>query len=495
MEFLERAGSSDISPFRFFDPGWFRARYAVSGPNAFVSYLQNPVQRLAYPSPLFAPRWYCRRYSLGPSDNPLLDFLAHGDDRDPHPLFDTRYLRDQDATLGTGNVAQNYVLDPRKFRLRSHPLFDGGWYLDRNPDVAAAGVNPLEHYLRFGHLEGRDPNRIFNVRWYRQTYFSRRVRSKIEPLTSYVTRGYSQGRLPAPGLQALAKASIRTTASGLQSISDRLGDGQSIYAHLRHRPRLPSDFRQYMSERAQDYNAAFPEHALLLSSKQVALMYTPKCASAKIVYWWQEQSGLLDVGLKFTTWSHSFENLYRGSRAYFEDALIFEPSRYTIYKFVRDPMLRAVSSFTHFLLLPEFFGVASSETGISFMKFLELLKETNYLGNEVHVRPQLTEHERSGAVSPVILKLEDDLDAHLRRIESVHNLPETKYERRPEIRRSLTSHSKQGQRNTFAGPFVTIPFLRIPDARSLLTREAAEKIYELYGEDFDAYGYCVKMRA
>ena len=38
-----------------------------------------------------------------------------------------------------------------------HPLFDTVFYLERNPDVAAAGGNPLEHYLAFGVHEGRSP--------------------------------------------------------------------------------------------------------------------------------------------------------------------------------------------------------------------------------------------------------------------------------------------------------------------------------------------------
>ena len=35
--------------------------------------------------------------------------------------------------------------------------FDTHAYLAANPDVAAAGINPLEHFLRFGALEGRLP--------------------------------------------------------------------------------------------------------------------------------------------------------------------------------------------------------------------------------------------------------------------------------------------------------------------------------------------------
>jgi GT2 family glycosyltransferase/glycosyltransferase involved in cell wall biosynthesis len=47
-----------------------------------------------------------------------------------------------------------------------NPLFDTDWYLAQNPDVAAAGINPLLHYLRHGAAEGRDPNPLFDTDWY-----------------------------------------------------------------------------------------------------------------------------------------------------------------------------------------------------------------------------------------------------------------------------------------------------------------------------------------
>jgi predicted nucleic acid-binding Zn-ribbon protein len=36
-------------------------------------------------------------------------------------------------------------------------LFDPAWYLKNNPDVAAAGVDPIKHYLSHGAVEGRQP--------------------------------------------------------------------------------------------------------------------------------------------------------------------------------------------------------------------------------------------------------------------------------------------------------------------------------------------------
>ena len=42
--------------------------------------------------------------------------------------------------------------------------FDGARYLAENPDVAAAGMNPLAHFLQFGRYEGRQYYPIGNAR-------------------------------------------------------------------------------------------------------------------------------------------------------------------------------------------------------------------------------------------------------------------------------------------------------------------------------------------
>ena len=48
-------------------------------------------------------------------------------------------------------------------RLRAAGVLDDAWYLERNDDVAAAGIDPAEHYLLHGMTEGRapcDPGRV-----------------------------------------------------------------------------------------------------------------------------------------------------------------------------------------------------------------------------------------------------------------------------------------------------------------------------------------------
>ncbi len=49
-------------------------------------------------------------------------------------------------------------------------FFDATWYLSQNPDVAGAGVDPLDHYLNSGENEGRNPGPDFDVKWYAKKY-------------------------------------------------------------------------------------------------------------------------------------------------------------------------------------------------------------------------------------------------------------------------------------------------------------------------------------
>ena len=49
---------------------------------------------------------------------------------------------------------------------RSDRGVDRIWYLSTYPDVAAAGMDPVDHYLQFGWREGRDPRADFSTRGY-----------------------------------------------------------------------------------------------------------------------------------------------------------------------------------------------------------------------------------------------------------------------------------------------------------------------------------------
>ena len=81
---------------------------------------------------------------------------------------------------------RNYAL------IKRSGLFDREFYLEENPDVAGAGVDPLKHYLRFGWREGREPSRDFDGNGYLRKRPDVRA-AGVCPLVHFLLDG---GRLP-----------------------------------------------------------------------------------------------------------------------------------------------------------------------------------------------------------------------------------------------------------------------------------------------------------
>src|SRR5262249_11712400 len=70
---------------------------------------------------------------------------------------------------------------------------DTDWYLAQNPDVAAAGINPLAHYLQKGGGEGRYPSPSFNPDWY-LGHYPDVAAAGINPAVHYRLYGMREGR-------------------------------------------------------------------------------------------------------------------------------------------------------------------------------------------------------------------------------------------------------------------------------------------------------------
>src|SRR5262249_3284050 len=117
-------------------------------------------------------------------------------------LFDSKWYLVQNPDVAAARI------NPLRHYLRHgqeggdpNPLFDSNWYLARNPDVAAAGVNPLVHYLRNGAAEGRDPNPWFDSDWY-LAQNPDVAAAGINPLVHYLHNGGAEGRNPSPSFDA-----------------------------------------------------------------------------------------------------------------------------------------------------------------------------------------------------------------------------------------------------------------------------------------------------
>lgn len=76
-------------------------------------------------------------------------------------------------------------------------LFDPSWYVEQYPDVAEYKHSPLEHFLRYGASEARNPNPFFDTAWYLAAY-PEAVASERNPLAYYALFGIAQKHAASP---------------------------------------------------------------------------------------------------------------------------------------------------------------------------------------------------------------------------------------------------------------------------------------------------------
>lgn len=117
----------------------------------------------------------------------------------PHMMFDVSYYlaTNPDVAQAGANPLQHYIRHGAKEGRAPHPLFDPAWYLAHNPDVKAAQLNPLEHYFTLGWKEGRNPHVLFDTAWYLRTYPDV-TGSGVNPLEHFLAHGAKEGRDPHP---------------------------------------------------------------------------------------------------------------------------------------------------------------------------------------------------------------------------------------------------------------------------------------------------------
>jgi len=72
-------------------------------------------------------------------------------------------------------------------------LFDEIYYLSRYRDARLADEIPLEHFIKYGLKENRDPNRDFDSNFYLEQYPDVK-RADINPFIHYLLNGKKEGR-------------------------------------------------------------------------------------------------------------------------------------------------------------------------------------------------------------------------------------------------------------------------------------------------------------
>jgi hypothetical protein len=160
------------------------------------------------PMPHFDPMWYRAAYNLPDRQGALRHFLSEcktGRFAPVPELYSVLHIapyRD-DAAAGVDPIG--HYLDDMNKRGREafadpeivagSGLLDPNYYLINGSDVYDAQVEPAQHFARHGWREGRKPNIYFDTNWYLRTNPDV-ARLRIDPLVHYILEGEAAGRRP-----------------------------------------------------------------------------------------------------------------------------------------------------------------------------------------------------------------------------------------------------------------------------------------------------------
>ncbi len=160
-----------------FDAAWYlqeNADVAVRGVDPAAHYLDPGWTEGRWPNPCFDPGFYLRGNPevARSGANPLLHYIAAGEreHRAPVPFFDVAWYGGQHCPEPGRTLLAHYLRHRTDGGLSPMPGFDVAFYLERYPDVAAAGVDPFTHFLLYGYKEGRDPSAEFDTTYYLRRY-------------------------------------------------------------------------------------------------------------------------------------------------------------------------------------------------------------------------------------------------------------------------------------------------------------------------------------
>ncbi|MGG5819314.1 glycoside hydrolase family 99-like domain-containing protein [Falsiroseomonas sp. HW251] len=176
-ELLRRGRIQALGATGLFDAAYYAATYpdiAEAGVVPLEHFHDHGWKEGRRPNPYFDPLWYMdqNRDVAATGLNPLYHYAFHGDaeGRRAAPLFDSAWYRRRYEIPAGQPALAHFLANRTGGQVSPMPEFDVAYYLRHSPDVAAAGVDPFEHFWGFGYREGRNPSEEFDVRWYAQRY-------------------------------------------------------------------------------------------------------------------------------------------------------------------------------------------------------------------------------------------------------------------------------------------------------------------------------------
>ena len=123
------------------------------------------------------------------------------------------------------------TLDEQAELIRGSKMMHPKWYATTYPDVAALGMDPVEHYVRYGAALGRNPGKGFDAGFYCAAYGDVAA-SGMTPLAHYLREGAAQGRQTRLDADARERRAVRRTLEPIRRKLLNLGFVDRALAEL-----------------------------------------------------------------------------------------------------------------------------------------------------------------------------------------------------------------------------------------------------------------------
>ncbi len=168
-----------------FNRDYYLATYpdvAAAGKDPFEHYYYTGWREGRSPSPEFDGSWYLAEYP---------DVAALEIDPFWHWLLTGR--SEGRLPRNSGDPEPQLTSDDAEIIALIRTEFNHSYYLSQNADVAAAGVDPVEHYYYRGWREGRNPIKDFDTRYYLEANEDVQA-AGLNPFWHYIVAGRKEGR-------------------------------------------------------------------------------------------------------------------------------------------------------------------------------------------------------------------------------------------------------------------------------------------------------------
>ncbi len=231
--------------------------------------------------------------------------------------------------------------------------------------------------------------------------------------------------------------------------------------------------------------------ALFDDQKKIILDWTPKAGCTILTKMFFRNMGLLEKALQFDSWIHEYRMhvFYKNHPITIED--FKNPDIYKI-KVVRNPFHRVVSSYVHtmkyeFMHPPITKALWRWNANISFKGFINFLSKTDLHSCDPHyaLQKKAFEYDIPNAFDEIIHL--ENLDAA---INNLNKRKQLNFDLNGISSGHHVSRNDQLNRNVAGMRWSKIKD-NLPDYKNFYTPQLAQKVYELYIDDFKTYGYTI----